>query len=95
MESFTSFCKACPVRLRLCDRLDPAQPYKYFLCGKGCSLGVLFEDSVNVYFEWVTEDGRYVDYPAAIRYKAWPKRDVARLLAEGVWEASGRAELAA
>lgn len=95
MKSLTAFCRDCPIGLELCDRLDPEQRYKYYLCGKGCNLGVLFEDSVHVYFEWVTENGRFVDYPAAIRYKAWPKHEVARLMAKGVWEASEELELAA
>lgn len=80
------FRKACPVHLRLHEEPGQAQRYKYFLTGKGCTLGVLFEDSVNVYFEWLTEDGAMVTYRPEIRYKAWPKREVARLIAAGVWD---------
>ena len=89
---YAEFCKACPIRLRLSERPCAGRPYKYFLCGKGCRLGVLFEDSLNVYFEWIEEEGRPVDYPAPVRYKAWPKREVARLMAAGVWEATAQPE---
>lgn len=88
MCPFDEFRKACPVALRLAERPDPDTPYKYFVCGKGCTLGVLFEDSAHVYFEWLTEHGRVVDHPPRLRYKFWPKRDLARLLREGVWEAT-------
>ncbi|MDX1531498.1 MAG: hypothetical protein R3362_08225 [Rhodothermales bacterium] len=80
------FKKACPAGLCLTDRPAAAGRYKYYACGKGCTLGVLFEDSVNVYFEWLTEGGRVVDYPARVRYKFWTKREFARLVREGVWE---------
>lgn len=60
--------------------------YKYYACGKGCTLGILFEDSVNVYFEWLTEKGSRVEYGPHLRYRFWPKREFARLLSEGVWE---------
>ena len=53
----------------------------------GCVLGVLFEDSVAVYFEWVTEDEAVVDYPPPVRYKSWPKSTVAGYIRRGVWEA--------
>jgi hypothetical protein len=60
--------------------------YKYFATGKGCTLGVLFEDSTSVYFEWLTEAERRVPYDDELRYKAWPKREFARLVRRGVWE---------
>lgn len=87
MTALDEFKKACPVGFRLPAQPDPAQDYKYFISGKGCTLGVLFEDSIHVYFEWLTEGGQTVYYPPEIRYKAWPKREVARLLAAGIWEA--------
>ncbi|GIV59436.1 MAG: hypothetical protein KatS3mg043_0525 [Rhodothermaceae bacterium] len=86
MNTFDEFRKACPVYLCLHTRERTPASYKYFACGKGCVLGILFEDSVNVYFEWLAEDGRPVTYPPEIRYKFWPKRELARLVAEGVWE---------
>lgn len=94
MSALREFFKACPEGLCLCEQPDPQQSYKYFVCGKGCTLGVLFEDSVNVYFEWLTEGGVPVTYEPAIRYKAWSKREVARLVAAGVWEVEGAAEMA-
>lgn len=86
MSALRSFCKACPENLRLYDRPNPYQEYKYFVAGKGSVLGVLFEDSINVYFEWLREDGRVVDYPPELRYRAWSKREVARMLHSGYWE---------
>lgn len=85
-DSLTAFAKACPEHLVLRDHVDPSQPYKYYVRGKGCTLGVLFEDSINVYFEWLTEHGSWVSYGPEIRYKAWSKRELARLVAGGVWE---------
>lgn len=85
MSTLRTFVKAAPSGFRPCAR-PGCERYKYFACGKGCTLGVLFEDSVNVYFEWLTEDGAAVDYAPEIRYKAWPKREFKRLLAAGVWE---------
>jgi hypothetical protein len=87
VKTLDTFKKACPVGLCLHDRPCQQACYKYFLKGKGCTLGVLFEDSVNVYFEWLTEDGTVVDYGPDIRYKARPKREMARLIRAGVWEA--------
>lgn len=88
-DALHDFVKAAPVGFRLAERCDPAgTTYKYLVCGKGCTLGVLFEDSVHIYFEWLTEAGRVVDYPAALRYRAWPKHEFARLLSAGVWEAT-------
>lgn len=95
MCPFTEFQKACPVGCRLSERPDPASRYKYYVCGKGCTLGVLFEDSLNVYIEWLMEDGRLVAYPPEIRYKAWPKWEFARLVREGVWEPTTELALAA
>ena len=79
------FIKAAPEGFRPRPTLAPDTSYKYFVHGKGCTLGVLFEDSVNVYFEWVLENERPVDYPPEIRYKAWPKHEFARLMVAGVW----------
>ena len=93
MATVRNFCKDCPVGFEPCERVDPSCRYKYFLCGKGCTLGVLFEDSVNLYLEWIAEDGSYVPYPADLRYKAWPKHEVAKLMTRGVWEASQEPEL--
>lgn len=85
MATLRAFVKAAPSGFRPC--LQPGcQQYKYFVRGKGCTLGVLFENSVNVYFEWLTEEDAPVDYPPEIRYKAWPKCEFERLLAAGVWE---------
>jgi hypothetical protein len=78
------FKKEAPVDFEVQER--PGQDdYKYCLCGKGCTLGVLFETSTCVCFEWLTENGQIVDYRPELRYKAWAKRDVARLVAEGWW----------
>lgn len=85
MPTLRAFVKAAPSGFRPCSQ-PGCQEYKYFVCGKGCTLGVLFETSINVYFEWLTEDGGPVDYAPEIRYKAWPKREFERLLAAGVWE---------
>lgn len=77
--------KVAPVDFEICDRPGRCC-YKYCLQGKGCTLGVLFETSTRVCFEWLTEEGQVVDYRPELRYKAWPKREVARLVAEGWWE---------
>ena len=87
-SSFEEFKKACPIGLCLHERPDGHQSYKYYCHGKGCTLGVLFEDSVNVYYEWLREDDRPVPYRPEIRYKWWPKREFVRLVTEGVWEIS-------
>jgi hypothetical protein len=79
------FQKEAPVGFEFSDR-PCCGSYKYCLEGKGCRLGVLFESSCDVYFEWLTEDGRPVDYPPRLRYKAWPKREVARLMTCGVYD---------
>ena len=96
MSSFHAFRKAAPCSLALPEHPRPeAATYKYLLRGKGCTLGVLFEDSTHVYFEWLTEEGRPVAYGRDIRYKARPKRVFARLMAAGVWQpelCKGRAE---
>jgi len=79
------FKKAAPVDFHIHE--DPGRGcYKYCLRGKGCTLGVLFETSTCVCFEWLTERGQAVDYRPELRYKAWPKREVARLVADGWWE---------
>lgn len=82
--SLDEFVKAAPAGFQP----DADHVYKYFVTGKGCTLGVLFEDSINVYFEWLTEAGHPVPYEAKLRYKAWPKREFARLMRAGVWEAT-------
>lgn len=82
---FDELKKAAPSSISFSDR-PCCGCYKYCLRGKGCTLGVLFETSVDVCFEWLTENGQPVSYKPEIRYKAWPKREVARLLDEGVWE---------
>ncbi|MFW5972923.1 MAG: hypothetical protein ACOCTG_02940 [Bacteroidota bacterium] len=69
--------------------------YRYYLSGKGCLLGVLFQDSTHIYFEWLTERDRPVRYSAEIRYEAWRRTDFARLVAAGVWEPSCMARSAA
>ena len=80
------FAKVAPAGFAPTDRPAPDQTYKYFVTGKGCTLGVLFESSVYVCFEWLTEHGRPVEYPADIRYKAWTKKEFSRLLTSGFWE---------
>ena len=85
MSTLHTFVKAAPVGFQPCAQ-PGCEQYKYFVCGKGCTLGVLFEDSINIYFEWLTEDGTPVDYAPELRYKSWSKREFRRLLASGVWE---------
>lgn len=80
------FVKAAPEGFRPSTHVEPATSYKYFVYGKGCTLGVLFEDSINVYFEWLMEDDQPVAYPPELRYKAWPKHEFARLMHLGVWQ---------
>lgn len=80
------FIKSSPVGFEISGQPRPDQSYKYFVSGKNCMLGVLFEDSVNVYFEWLTENGMPVTYPPEIRYKWFSKQDFSRLLRHGVWE---------
>lgn len=88
MESMTEFLKAAPAGFAFQERCTFGHDYKYFATGKGCLLGVLFEDSVSVYFEWLMEGGEPVAYGPQVRYRAWPKRDFARLMSAGVWEAT-------
>lgn len=96
MHAFRAFKKAAPCGLCLSETPCPQQcSYKYFVEGKGCTLGVLFEDSVSIYFEWLTECGLPVEYPAEIRYKAWPKREFERLLRLGVWDVTSTGAVAA
>lgn len=79
------FEREAPTDFSVCD--CPGKGcYKYYLQGKGCTLGVLFETSTCVYFEWLAENGQMVRYRPELRYKAWPKRTVARLMEEGWWE---------
>ena len=80
------FVKAAPEGFRPNAHVDLGASYKYYVCGKGCTLGVLFEDSINVYFEWLLEDGRPVSHGPELRYKAWPKREFVRLMHLGVWQ---------
>lgn len=85
--------KGAPASFQPLNECNPAcQTYKYFVSGKGCTLGVLFEDSTHVYFEWLSEGGRRVSYGPELRYHFWPKREFARLMHAGVWEPA--AELA-
>lgn len=93
MRPFDEFQKACPVHLCLQD--GAPRRYKYFAEGKGCTLGILFEDSVNVYFEWLTEAGRPVAYGPEVRFKFWPKREFTRLMQAGVWETTHAGAVAA
>jgi len=88
MCTLQAFVKAAPEGFRPCSRPGQAG-YKYFVRGKGCTLGVLFETSAYVCFEWLTEDGAMVDYAPDIRYKAWPKHEFGRLVRAGVWEVTG------
>lgn len=88
MEEIKSFVKAAPVGFVPEARCTFAHSYKYFVEGKGSLLGVLFEDSVDVYFEWLMEEGSVVPYGPSVRYRSWPKREFARLMAAGVWEPS-------
>lgn len=86
-ETLASFLKEAPCSFCPRQTCKPdACSYKYFVRGKGCTLGILFEDSVNVYFEWLTEGRRCVEYGPDLRYRFWPKREFARLMSEGVWE---------
>lgn len=91
--SLEEFRKEAPVGFEVCDR-PGRNSYKYCLRGKGCTLGVLFETSACVCFEWLTENGQVVDYRPELRYKAWPKSEVARLVAEGWWEPARLSEVA-
>jgi len=85
MFTLHAFTKAAPEGFQPC--CQPGRgPYKYFVRGKGCILGMLFETSTHVCFEWLTEDGATVHYPPDVRYKAWRKRELKRLLSMGVWE---------
>lgn len=88
------FKKEAPVTFEFCDRAG-CGCYKYCLEGKGCTLGVLFETSTDVFFEWLTEEGHPVEYRPQLRYKAWPKCEVARLIKKGVWEPASPEALAA
>ncbi len=84
-EKLQAFWKAAPEGFTF--HLLPGQgQYKYFLEGKGCRLGVLFEDTLNVYYEWLTEDDEPVPYGPELRYRWMPKHELARLVLEGVWE---------
>lgn len=86
MESLHEFVKSAPAGFLPRGRCDLGHAYKYYVHGKGCTLGVLFEDSLHIYFEWLREDGLVVEYGPEIRYRAWPKREFARLMRAGVWE---------
>lgn len=84
------FKKEAPVGFEFSDQPCCGR-YKYCLEGKGCKLGILFETSTNVFFEWLTEEGCPVPYRPELRYKSWPKREVARLVKKGVWEPTNAA----
>lgn len=89
MSTLEAFVKAAPEGFQ--PRPCPGNAtYKYFVEGKGCLLGVLFETSTHICFEWLAEDGTQVAYPAAIRYKAWPRHEFQSWLAMGVWEVTGQ-----
>ncbi|MFO8232851.1 MAG: hypothetical protein R6U20_09300 [Longimonas sp.] len=85
MSTLDAFVKAAPEGFQPCSQPGTAS-YKYFVEGKGCVLGVLFETSTHICFEWLMEDGTPVAYPASIRYKAWPRHEFRSWLAMGVWE---------
>lgn len=93
MSSVREFLKSAPSDFQLRSRPDPEQPYKFFVRGKGCTLGICFETSVDIYFEWLYEDDQLVDYEPEIRYKSWPKHEFTRLVAAGVWDIVGRSEI--
>lgn len=95
MTPIKQFLKAAPTYFEVREQAAPDQSYKYFVKGKGCTLGVLFESSVNVHFEWLYEDGELVDYEPRIRYKSWSKREFARLVNAGVWDIVGSNEVPA
>ena len=90
MSSLDAFHRAAPASFAF-QPLPFAHDYKYVLAGKGCTLGVIFEDSVNVYFEWLTENGTPVAYAPDSRYKFWPKHHVAQLVRCGWYEVEGPA----
>ena len=87
------FLKAAPCDFQFHTEPDPGRSYKFFVQGKGCTLGIIFESSVNIYFEWLYEDGELVDYDPSIRYKSWPKHEFTRLVASGVWDIVGPSEM--
>ncbi len=89
LSTLDAFVKAAPEGFTPCSR-PGTDTYKYFIEGKGCRLGVLFETSTHICFEWLTEDGAAAQYPAALRYKAWPRYEFRRWLAMGVWEVTGQ-----
>lgn len=95
MASTRDFLRAAPCDFRFRETADPDRPYKFFVRGKNCTLGVIFESSVHIYFEWLYEDGRLVEYDPEIRYKSWTKREFTRLVAAGVWDIVGRNEIPA
>lgn len=84
-ESASSFVKNAPVGFELNEQ-PFGHEYQYYLTGKGCVLGVLFQDSTHVYFEWLLESGEPVSYRAGLRYKAWSKPHFQQLVSCGIWE---------
>lgn len=86
MSSLEEFLKESPVGFSVDSEPRPETRYKYFLRGKGATLGVLFENSTHLFFEWLLQEGCTVSYRPELRYKAWPKHRVARQTREGVWE---------
>ena len=84
--TLSDFQAAAPAGWQPSPRLVPATRYKYLVEGKGCTLGVLFETSTHVHFEWIEEGGEPVPYAAHLRYKAWEKTEFVRLMALGVWQ---------
>ena len=86
MSTLDAFLKECPADFSVDPEPRSATSYKYYLRGKGATLGVLFENSTHLFFEWVLEEGRPVSYRPELRYKAWPKHRVADWLRSGLWE---------
>lgn len=86
MSRYEAFCKACPCTFCPRASLAPGTGHRYYLCGEGCVVGALFEDSVHVFVERIGEAGRLVREPAAQRYALWPKHEVAERLTRGGWE---------
>lgn len=84
-EQLKEFWKAAPEGFSF-HLLPGRGHYKYFLEGKGCRLGVLFEDTLNVYYERLIEEGEPVPYGPELRYRWIPKRELAQLILKGVWE---------
>jgi hypothetical protein len=83
----SAIVKNGPVGFTPCER-PYGHDYRYFVEGKGAVLGVLFQDSTHIYFEWLMQNGSVVRYRPAVRYKAWRRETFADLMAAGVWQPS-------